>query len=238
MDSSSTRPPLTIALAQPDLRPGDLEGNAAAHADAIRAAGARVVVFPELSLSSYAMAAPTVDLDDPALAPVVRACAETGAIALAGAPVCDDRGREHIAMVRFDADGVAPVYRKMFPGEPEAVRFSPGEAPAVLEIDGWRLGLAICRDIKIDEHIAATSALGIDAYVGGSLHDPAGAVGRDGLMPQVAAAYGVWIALSCFAGPGSDYEEAMGGSAVWSPDGSLVDQADDQPGRIITATLT
>ncbi|GAA1688789.1 carbon-nitrogen hydrolase family protein [Glycomyces endophyticus] len=227
---------MSIALAQPDLRPGDVAGNAAAHAAAIRAAGARVVVFPELSLSSYAMAAPTVDLADPALAVIVDACAETGSIALAGAPLLED-GREFIATVRFDADGAVPVYRKMFPGGDEPGRFAAGPCAAVLDVDGWRLGLAICRDSKIDAHIEATAALGIDAYVGGNLHDPEGAAVRDARMPKLAAEYGVWVALSCFAGPGSDYPDASGGSAVWAPDGSLVAQADGEPDRIVRVDL-
>lgn len=236
MDTTQ-RPPLTIALAQPDLVPGDVEGNAAAHAAAIRAAGARVVVFPELSLSSYAMAAPTVSLEDPALGAIAEACAETGSIALVGAPLAED-GEEHITMVRFDADGPEVMYRKMFPGGPELERFTPGSAPAVAEVDGWRLGLSICRDFAMDAHIEATAALGIDAYVGGNLHDEEGAARRDARIPKLAAAYGVWVAMACFAGPGSDYPDASGGSAVWGPDGDVVARADDRPGRIVTATLT
>ncbi|RRR95793.1 carbon-nitrogen hydrolase family protein [Glycomyces terrestris] len=237
MDAPSPKPPLTIALAQPDLRPGDVAGNAAAHAAAVRAAGARVVVFPELSLSSYAMAAPTVSLEDPALEAIVEACEETGTVALAGAPLLEG-GREYIATVRFDADGPVPVYRKMFPGEAELERFAPGGGAAAVEVDGWRLGLAVCRDSGLDAHIEATAALGVDAYVGGNLHDPEGAARRDARMPKLAAAHGLWVAMCCFAGPGSDYPDASGGSAVWAPDGSLVAQADDRPGRIVTAVLT
>ncbi len=237
METPSQKPPLSIALAQPDLRPGDDEGNAPAHAETIRAAEARLVVFPELSLSSYAMIAPTVSLEDPSLAVIVDACAETGSVAFAGAPLVED-GREYITIVRFDAEGVVPVYRKMFPGKPEQGRFAAGDCASVVEVDGWRLGLAICRDFSIDDQIEATAALGIDAYVGGNLHDAEGAARRDARMPKLAPQYGVWIAISCFAGPGSDYPDASGGSAVWAPDGSLVAQADDQPGRIITATLT
>ncbi|MEU6249511.1 carbon-nitrogen hydrolase family protein [Glycomyces sp. NPDC047010] len=236
MDSTS-RPPLTIALAQPDLRPGDVAGNAAAHAEAIRAAGARVVVFPELSLSSYAMAAPTVSLEDPALDAITQACAETGSIALVGAPLAED-GEEHITMVRFDAGGPELLYRKMFPGGDETDRFVAGSAPAVLDVDGWRLGLSICRDFAIAAHIEATAALGIDAYVGGNLHDAEGALRRDAHIPKLAAEYSVWVAMACFAGPGSDYPDASGGSAVWGPDGEVVARADDRPGRIVTATLT
>ncbi|THV23532.1 carbon-nitrogen hydrolase family protein [Glycomyces paridis] len=235
--------PLTVAAAQPLLRPGDVAGNAAAHAVAIREAGARLVVFPELSLTSYTLAAPAVSLDDPALAPITEACTATGSVALAGAPVASG-GVEHIAMVRFDASGPSVVYRKMHPDEEESRRFAAASSPVVMALDGWRLGLAICRDSMMFEHPASTAEAalrsdtgGIDAYVAGSLFTPAGLARRDKRMPHLATGYRMWVVQSCFAGPGSDYPETAGASAVWAPDGTLAARADDRPGRIAKATL-
>jgi predicted amidohydrolase len=239
----SDRPaPLTVAAAQPGLRAGDVAFNAGAHAEAIRAAEARLVVFPELSLTSYVLAAPAVALDDQALDAIVTACAETGAVALAGAPI-KEGDSEFIAMLRFDGDGVEVAYRKMHPDEEEGRRFRAAADPVVLELDGWRLGLAVCRDAMMFEHAPATaeSALrsglgGIDAYVAGSLFTPAGLVRRDKRMPQIARGYGVWVVQACAAGPGSDLE-ATGNSAVWAPDGSVAARADEEPGRIVKAEL-
>lgn len=235
--------PLTVAAAQPDLRPGDLAFNARAHADAVRSAAARLVVFPELSLSSYAMAAPAVAVDDPALESIVEACAETGSVALAGAPLREGDA-EFIAMLRIDGLGVAVAYRKMHPDEEESQRFRAACDPVVLELDGWRLGLAICRDTMMFEHAPATAEFakrsgigGIDAYVAGSLYTPQGLVRRDKRMPQLARGYGMWVVQACFAGPGSDYPEAVGNSAVWAPDGTVAARADEQPGRIVKAEL-
>ena len=45
------REPLRVAVAQPLCVPYDVGQNAVAHAAAVRAAAARVVVFPELSLT-------------------------------------------------------------------------------------------------------------------------------------------------------------------------------------------
>ncbi|RQX35997.1 carbon-nitrogen hydrolase family protein, partial [Micromonospora chalcea] len=59
------RTPLRIAVAQPLTRSGDVAGNAARHADAVRAAAARVVVFPEMSLTGYELDAAPLDPDDP-----------------------------------------------------------------------------------------------------------------------------------------------------------------------------
>ena len=46
----------------------------------------------------------------------------------------------------------------------------PGPAPAVLAVDGWRIGLAVCKDTGVVEHAAATAALGIDVYAAGVVH--------------------------------------------------------------------
>ncbi|WP_445942423.1 nitrilase-related carbon-nitrogen hydrolase [Pseudonocardia sp. T1-2H] len=91
--------PLPIAAAQPRIEPHDVEANALAHAAAVRESGARVVVFPELSLTGYELDAAVITTDDPRLAPLVDACAETGSIALAGAPLPGD----HIAILAVAA---------------------------------------------------------------------------------------------------------------------------------------
>src|SRR5256885_15548828 len=81
------RVPLLLAVAQPECVPYDVAANALAHAEIVGRAGARVVVFPELSLTGYELDAPPLAADDPRLAPLVEACRETGSLALAGAPV-------------------------------------------------------------------------------------------------------------------------------------------------------
>jgi predicted amidohydrolase len=233
---------LTVAAAQPELRPGDLAFNATAHAEAIRAAEARLVVFPELSLTSYALATPAVSLDDPALDVIVEACAATGAVALVGAPVEEDH-RAYIAMVRIDASGPELVYRKMHPTEKEARRFAAAAGPAIMVLDGWRLGLAICRDTMVFEHVADTADIarstvdGMDAYVAGALYTPQGLGRRDKRMPRLARGYGMWVVQACFAGPGSDFPEVAGNSAIWAPDGAVAARADELPGRIVKAEL-
>jgi predicted amidohydrolase len=100
------REPLVIAVAQPPCVAYDVAANALTHAATVRAAGARVMVFPELSLTGYELDAPAISADDPRLAPIVEACADTGALALVGAPVQDEAGARHIGMLAVDG-GVA-----------------------------------------------------------------------------------------------------------------------------------
>ena len=50
--------------------------------------------------------------------------------------------------------GATVAYHKMWLGTAEADRFTPGSKPAVLEVDGWRLGLAVCKDTGVPRHAA------------------------------------------------------------------------------------
>jgi predicted amidohydrolase len=212
--------------------------NAATHAATIRSADARVVVFPELSLTGYELDAPAVTTQDPRLLPLVEACAEAGSLALVGAPVQDETGQAHIGMVAIEATGAAVAYHKMWLGGAEAERFTPGSKPAVLAVDGWRLGLAICKDTGIAQHAADTAALGIDAYLAGVLEHADDAAVQDERARRVATDHQVLVAVASFAGStGGGYTQAAGRSSVWTPDGVLVAQAGPETGAIVRATL-
>ncbi|MEZ0240839.1 MAG: carbon-nitrogen hydrolase family protein [Chloroflexota bacterium] len=231
--------PLTVAAAQPVLTSNDVAGNALVHAATIREAAARVVVFPELSLTGYELDAPAIGIDDPRLDPIVEACAETGSLALVGAPVAGGAGQRHIGMLAIDDGGVRVAYRKVWLGGDEPGRFSPGRAPVVLEVDGWRLGLAVCKDTGAPRHAADTAALGMDAYVAGMLESAADAGVPEERARRVATGHGVWVVFSSFAGStGGGYSDAAGGSGVWSADGVAVARVGSEPGAIARATLT
>jgi predicted amidohydrolase len=233
------RAPLVIAVAQPQCRSCDVAANALTHAATVRAAGARVVVFPELSLTGYELDAPAISADDPRLTPIVEACAETGSLALVGAPVHGEAGRSHIAMLAVDGIGARVAYHKMWLGGAEPDRFSPGHRPVVIDVDGWRLGLAICKDTGIPQHASDTAALGIDVYVAGVLESTEDAAVPAERARRVATDHHVWVAVASFAGStGGGYDEAAGGSGIWSSDGVVIAQAGPETGAIARATLS
>ncbi|MGW1211177.1 carbon-nitrogen hydrolase family protein [Streptomyces sp. NPDC002499] len=232
--------PLTVAVAQPACVDLDVAANAAAHARVIEGAGARLVVFPELSLTGYDLTAPSVAPDDVRLDPVVSACRGTGATALIGAPVRAEDGREHIATLAVTGEGATVAYRKAWLHGKEFDRFTPGERPEVMVLDGWRLGLAICFDAAVPQHAADTAALGMDAYVASTLYgaSPDAQARRDGHMRDRAAAHGIWVVLSTAAGPSGEFAETSGGSGVWAPGGDVLVQAGARAGDVVVATLT
>ncbi|MFE9764455.1 carbon-nitrogen hydrolase family protein [Streptomyces sp. NPDC005808] len=225
---------LSIAVAQPRCTAYDVTANAVAHAEAVRAADARVVVFPEMSLTGYELDAEPVVPDDQRLAPIVAACAETGTLALVGAPVPGP----HIGILAVDRDGARVAYGKAYLHGSEAAHFVPGE-PAVIVVDGWRLGLAVCRDTGIPEHAAKTAALGIDGYVAGVVHADHEAEVHGERARRVAADHGVWVAAAAFAGPtGGGFDRTSGRSGIWSADGKLLAEASAAPDEIARAVFT
>jgi predicted amidohydrolase len=233
------RQPLTIAAAQPLCHRYDVATNAFEHAAAVRAAEARVVLFPELSLTGYHMDAPVVAPHDDRLRPLIEACREVGAIAIAGAPVPGVDAKPNIGLLAISRGGVTVAYRKIWLGGEEPEHFAPGTEPAALEADGWRLGLAICKDTGILQHAADTAALGLDAYLAAVLEHAENFNVPDQRARRIAAAHAVWVVVASFAGStGAGYEHAAGGSGIWSPHGEVVARADGESGSIVRAVLT
>lgn len=239
---------LTIAVAQPQCVAGDVAANALAHAALISAAHSRLVLFPELSLTGYELDAPVVEPDDERLEPVIAACAATDSIALVGAPVraqeatSSDDSQDwgaNIATLAVDAGGAHVAYRKQWIAASESHRFSAGARPAVISVDGWRLGLAICKDFSVEQHAADTAALGINAYLAATLmfHDET--VEQEQRAAQRALDLKVWVAVASFAGAtGGGYASTAGGSGIWGPDGLPRARAGNSVGEFVRTVLS
>jgi predicted amidohydrolase len=196
-----------------------------------------VVAFPEMPLTGYVFDAPAVAGDDAVLEPIVAACAATGTLALVGGPV-EAGGKRSIGVLAVDGDGARVVYCKMFLGGAEPAHFTPGVEPGVVEVDEWRLGLAVCKDTGVPEHAVRTCALGIHVYVAGVLEFPEDASVPEERARRIATRHGVWVAIASFAGPaGGGYETAPGGSSIWRPDGAVHARADAAPGAVAQGAL-
>jgi predicted amidohydrolase len=215
-----------------------VRANAAIHAQTVRQARSRVVVFPELSLTGYELDATPVDPEGPALDPLVRACGETGSIALVGAPVAGPRGQVFIAMVAVSSTGARLLYRKRWLGDEECLRFSPGDEATVLEVDGWRIGVGICKDTGVQEHVEGLAELQIHAYCAGLVHLPEELDLLEERAVSIALRCRAFVAFASFAGPtGGGYTRTAGSSAIWSCTGDALARTGTEPGELATATL-
>jgi len=184
--------PVTIAVAQLAITIGEPDANRQAAAGAVAeaaAAGARLVVLPELCDSGYVFGA---DADkayaDRASAEAYsdRASAEARglasrvgdsvtlrqwrALAVAHQVVIvggfcelggDDRLYNSAALV--DASGTRAVYRKAHLWDKEKLVFTPGDAqPPLVDLDFGRIAVMICYDLEFPEWVRLAALAGAD----------------------------------------------------------------------------
>ena len=144
-----------IAIAQINCVVGDLAGNAAKildYCDKARAAGADLMITPELALCGY----PPEDLllrdgfYRECAAAIERLAREVRGIALiVGHPHQDDGKRYNAASVVRDGQIVATYHKYTLPNYTvfdEERYFEPGERPCVFQVGETRFGLNICED--------------------------------------------------------------------------------------------
>lgn len=149
---------LCIALAQTNQVVGDLDGNVAAMLDQARqagAAGADLIVFPELSVTGYppedlVLKPYFMDKVDAAVARFVEQLPATGPAALIGAP-WRGRGRTYNAMMLV-RDGSVPSVRVKhdlpnYGVFDEKRVFAAGPLPGPVNFREVRLGIVLCEDM-------------------------------------------------------------------------------------------
>lgn len=234
---------IRFALAQIDTCVGDLAGNAAKVLDYARRAadgGARVVVFPEMTLTGY-------PIEDLALRRTFRQAAwDTAnelAAALAGQGMgglfvvvgtvgTDPRNEKPRNRLVVLHDGVVWAgYDKHFLpnyGVFDEFRiFSPGDRSVVLDVDGARIGVAICEDIWQDGGpVAELAGRGIDLLltVNGSPYEEGKTHTRLELAARRAAEVDAPVIYLNQVG-GQDDLVFDGGSFVVDRDGTLLERS-------------
>lgn len=139
----------------------DLEANRALARDAIReavAAGADVVVLPELITSGYMFASPeeaasvAIEAGHPIIAEWEAEAARADIVLAAGFCERGEDGRTYNSAALIDAGGLRAVYRKLHLWDREKLVFAPGsELPPVIETRVGRISVIICYDLEFPE---------------------------------------------------------------------------------------
>ncbi|GAA4220779.1 putative amidohydrolase [Streptosporangium album] len=165
-------PPTSVACCQITLAVGDPDANRAAGLRAVEraaAAGARVVVLPELANSGYVFRDPAeaAELAEPLDGPTVEgwaACARrNGLIMVGGLCERDEDGLVRNSAVLVDESGVRAVYRKAHLWDREKTVFTPGdELPPVIETPVGRIGALVCYDLEFPEWVRTVALRGAD----------------------------------------------------------------------------
>lgn len=226
-----------MAVAQPRIESGSLLENAQRHAEALASSSARLTIFPELSLTGYDLDVEPVALDDPALRVITDACADLGGVALVGAPIAEG-DRLSIATLRIDGQGVRVAYRKTWLHGDEFIRFTPGAGPTTTDVDGWTVGLAICKDTGASQHTAQMARLGVDLYAAGVVDVPDDVIECQARAFVISRALAAPVAIASFAGAtGGGFERTAGHSVIVAADGRILAEADACAGSVVQVDL-
>jgi predicted amidohydrolase len=141
-------------------------------------------------------------------------------------------------VLRFDGQLVDVLYRKAHLGGDEPVRFAQGNGAVAIDVDGWRIGVGICKDTGVEQHVTEVAALGVDAYLAGLVHRPDEVGVQDERGLRIARACRCHVAFASFAGPtGGGYEQTAGASTIWAPNGTVLARAGTEPGALAAARL-
>lgn len=230
-----------IALAQIYPRLGDLEANLQKHLEVIEdavARGADLVVFPELSLTGYALqdltyeVAVPLDPTHPILRPLLEASMQADLVV--GLVEIDERGRYYTAGLYLSQGRLIHRHRKIYLptyGMFDAGRdTAPGDQVRAFDTRFGRFGLLICEDFW---HISPPYLLWLDgaevliltsASPGRGLGIP-GKLGSAQWVELVNQAYASLFTVFVVHVNRAGFEDGQnfwGGSTIFDPNGERI----------------
>ena len=240
---------LPVALVQLDAT-GDIDANidrATTLAAEAAAGGARLVVLPEYlhyrgdDAGFRASARPIPGPFTEAFGEVAR---RHDAWILAGsvAETSDDPACPYNTSVLLDPGGsIVAAYRKIHlfdvsvddgPVDTESARVSPGDTPVVADVDGVRVGLSVCYDLRFPELYRMLALAGAEVLtVPSNFTERTGRDHWEVLLRARAIENGAWVLAPGQAG-GPPGQPAFGRSMVIDPWGTVIAQAPDGVGIV------
>jgi predicted amidohydrolase len=231
----------SLAAAQMLPVRGDVEANLERHLRLIRAAAearARLLVFPELSLTGYEL-----DLADELafserdarLMPLVDAVSSNGMIAIVGAPVRLAL-RLHIGAFILYPDQSVDVYTKRRMGafspqdspdgivpSPEATVFEPGNRNPLVRFDGRTAAVAVCADVGRPSYAQEAADRGACIYLASMFVIPAHLENDTAKLRDYAVKHSMAVVFANFGGASGGLPSG-GSSAVLSERGEVLVQ--------------
>jgi NAD+ synthase len=228
---------LIIALAQMNQRVGDLDANAAAMLEMRRkAAGADLILYPELQLIGY----PPEDLvlkpefvrrTMEATERLVDATAEPGPAMLIGTVIAEGGATYNAVVLANEGKVLGRTLKHELPNYgtfDEKRIFTPGALPSPLEYKGVKFGVPICEDIWWDAACANLAKEGAEFLLvpNGSPYE----LDKDEIRQKMVRARALMTGLAMVylnRVGGQDELVFDGSSFVVHPDGELIAQMPD-----------
>ncbi|QEL15918.1 carbon-nitrogen hydrolase family protein [Limnoglobus roseus] len=222
------------------LRPisGDIAGNVEKHLELVALAadaGAKLVFFPELSLTGYeprAAAELAIGPDDHRLDVFQAVSDARGVIIGVGLPWRIPTG-VRIGMAFFQPARPRLMYAKQLLHSDELPFFVCGDRQVVLEAGGLTFAPAICYESLQPDHAVRAASAGANVYLASVAKSAAGVTKGYSHYPVVAARHAMTVLMANCLGPCDDFV-AAGRSAVWNSRGDRFAELDDRTEGIVT----
>ena len=245
---------LTVGLAQIDPALGDRDRNLERHREWVRqatAAGANLLVFPELSLTGYFLKDLVPDsairLDDP----IMR---ELGALStdldiVVGAVVEEPDHRYFNASLYFSRGELVHLHRKVYLPTygmfDEQRYFAPGDRFRSFRTGFGRAGILVCEDIWHLSSAYILSLEGVDMIIcpssspgrGITTDERLGTAESYNLVCRTYAQFLTTFFLYCNRVGFEDGANFWGGSMVIGPNGDIIAQQEDADEALVLASL-
>lgn len=216
------------------LGPAD-DGTSARMADAIAAADAELVVFPELATTGYHVFADLDEVAEPVPGPTTErlgaAAAEAGTEVLFGMPVREGEDVYNCA-VWLDSDGdVRARYDKRHHWGDERGVYATGDSYCVVDAPFGRVGVQICYDLNFPAASAALARAECDVLVNIAAWTVRMERDWHTLLPARAVEQGAYV-VGCNRAGTEAGNTFCGHSTVIEPDGSTVVEMGTGAGQV------
>lgn len=222
---------MLIAAAQTVPHAQDIVKNLADHCRlTILAAqhGARLLAFPELSLTGYERETArqlSFTPDDPRLDELRVLAAVHNMIIIAGAPIQLD-SLLYIGAFIFMPDKSIKIYTKQYLHTGEDIYYASSLAyNPLLQLEDETISLAICADITNPKHAQSAAQRHSTLYIPGIFYSPAGIGEAHIQLSGYAKKYNMAVLMSNYGGPTWD-RQSGGQSAAWNNRGELLTKLD------------
>jgi predicted amidohydrolase len=227
---------MKICIAQTRAVKGDIKANLANHKKSIELAaahGAKMIIFPELSLTGYEPdLANTLatNKDDERFNELQQVSDEKNIVIGAGIPVRSDKGIQ-IGMILFRPFQSRQTYFKQYLHPDEEPWFIKGPSQKVLE--GVNdIALAICYEISVPGHAGQAHENGAEIYIASVAKTVGGMEKAFETLAMTAKKYSMVVLVSNCVGE-CEGKEAGGRSAIWNEKGTLLEQLNHKDEGII-----
>jgi predicted amidohydrolase len=222
---------MKIAIAQTRSIKGNISANIEAHIKIINLAisyNADAIFFPELSITGYEpqLAKKLATNQDDTKFDAFQEISNKNKITIGlGIPTKSHLGIQ-ISMVFFQPNIARQTYSKQQLHSDEFPYFVNGDKQIILTVGNKKIAPAICYESLQIDYLENANKLGADMYVASVAKSQNGIVKAMAHYPAIAKQFSMPVLMSNCVGYCDNFE-SVGQSAIWTKEGILVAQLDD-----------